>query len=47
MISSLNACFESLASYHLLTAHRGEPNRLYDVAAKDPVFQDALQAVFE
>lgn len=47
MVSSLNASFESLASYHLLMAHRGESDALYDVAAADPVFKDALEAVFE
>ncbi len=47
MISSLNASFESLASYHLLMAYRGESDALYDVAAGDPVFKDALEAVFE
>lgn len=47
MISSLNGAFESLAAYHLLMAHRGEQDELYQFAADDPVFQDALQAIFE
>lgn len=47
MISSLNACFESLAAYHLLLAHRGKANLLYQAAADDEVFTDAIQAVLE
>lgn len=47
MISSLNACFESLAAYHLLLAHRGQLNPLYQAAAEDAVFADAIKAVLE
>jgi hypothetical protein len=47
MISSLNACFESLSSYHLLMAHRGQHDDLYEFASDDMVFKDALEAVFE
>jgi hypothetical protein len=47
MISSLNACFESLSSYHLLMAHRGQHDDLYQFAADDSIFKDALEAVFE
>lgn len=47
MISALNACFESLAAYHLLLAHRGQANPLYQAAADDEVFTDAIRAVLE
>jgi hypothetical protein len=47
MISSLNACFESLAAYHLLLAHRGQVNPLYQAATEDEVFADAIKAVLE
>jgi len=47
MIGSLNASFEALSSYHLLMKHRHQDNALYQVASADPVFQDAIKAVFE
>ena len=46
MIGSLNASFEALSAYHLLMHHRSQDNELYQVAAADPVFQDAIKAVF-
>ena len=47
MIGSLNASFEALSAYHLLMQHRGQDNPLYQVASADPVFQDAIKAVFQ
>jgi hypothetical protein len=47
MLSSLNASFESLASYHLLMAQRKQPDAIYQAAQADPIFEDALNAVFE
>jgi hypothetical protein len=46
MVSSLNAAFESLAAFHLVRAHQGAPNALYQAAEKDPVITDALKAIF-
>lgn len=47
MIGSLNASFEALAAYHLLMNHRRTEDDVYLAASADPVFQDAIQAVFE
>jgi hypothetical protein len=47
MIGSLNASFEALSSYHLLMQHRKQDNALYQVASADPIFQDAIKAVFQ
>lgn len=47
MIGSLNASFEALSAYHLLMQHRQKDDDLYRAADADPVFRDALDAVFE
>lgn len=47
MIGSLNASFEALAAYHLLMHERRAENAVYLAASADPIFQDAIQAVFE
>ena len=47
MLSSLNASFETLAAYHLLTKYRQQDDEIYRAATGDPIFQDGIQAVFE
>lgn len=47
MIGSLNASFEAMGAYHLLMRHRETQNDIYLAASKDPVMQDAIQAVFQ
>lgn len=47
MLSSLNASFEALAAYHLLTKYRQQDDEIYRAATNDPIFQDGIQAVFE
>jgi hypothetical protein len=46
MNSSLNAAFEALGAYHLLTRHRGIPNAVYEAAMREEFTKTAMELFY-